>query len=66
MLTSRTYEEKLVALIVDEAHTVNLWGDSFRQTFAEIGSLILIKVRVMALTATSTIETSGVRSSFYG
>ena len=60
MLVSAVYTEKLVALVIDEAHCVNTWGDQFRTTFAQIGdlrSLIPSTVNVMALTATATSET---------
>ena len=60
MLLSPVYQEKLVAVVVDEAHTVKLWGDQFRTTFAQIGelrSLIPKTVKIMALTATATAET---------
>lgn len=39
MLTSKTYREKLVALVVDEAHCIKLWGDHFRKAFSLIGNL---------------------------
>ena len=60
MLMSVVYTEKLVAVVVDEAHCVKTWGDAFRTTFAQIGdlrSLIPSTVNVMALTATATSET---------
>jgi len=60
MLTSKKYRENLVALVVDEAHCIKLWGEHFRQTFSEIGnirSILPTGVNVMALTATATSET---------
>jgi len=60
MLPSVPYQENLVALVVDEAHCVKLWGSQFRTAFAQIGtlrSLIPTSVNVMALTATATKET---------
>lgn len=60
MLMSGVYTEKLVAVVVDEAHCVKTWGDQFRTTFAQIGdlrSLIPSTVNIMALTATATSET---------
>ena len=60
MLLSPVYKEKLAALVIDEAHCVKFWGDQFRQTFALIGdlrSLIQSNVKLLALTATATIET---------
>ena len=60
MLLSRPYQDKLVALVVDEAHCVKTWGETFRTAFSKIGtlrSLIPKKVNVLALTATATTET---------
>ncbi len=60
MLLSPPYRKSLVALVVDEAHCVKVWGDEFRTAFAQIGdlrSLIAKKVKIMALTATATTET---------
>uniref|UniRef100_A0A1X7VJQ2 Helicase ATP-binding domain-containing protein n=1 Tax=Amphimedon queenslandica TaxID=400682 RepID=A0A1X7VJQ2_AMPQE len=51
---------KLVATIVDEAHCVKTWGDSFRAAYAHLGdtrSLLPSNVKVMALTATATHST---------
>ena len=61
MLLSVAYTNKLVAVVVDEAHCVRTWGDEFRTAFAQIGdlhSLIPTPVNIiMALTATITSET---------
>ena len=60
MLLSPAYTEKLVALVIDEAHCVQTWGEEFRVAFAQIGdlrSLIPKRVNVMALTATATSVT---------
>ena len=60
MLMSDKYREKLVALVVDEAHCIKLWGDQFRKAFSMIGnlrSLVPYNVHIMALTATATTET---------
>ena len=60
MLLSTTYKTKLVAVVVDEAHCVKMWGDQFRMAFAQIGcvrSLVPKDVKIMALTATATQET---------
>ena len=39
ILLSSMYKNRLVVLVVDEAHCVKLWGDQFRKAFALIGSL---------------------------
>ena len=60
MLLSPTYRQKLIAVVIDEAHCVKVWGDHFRTTFAQIGdlgSLIPGAVNIMALTATATTGT---------
>ena len=60
MLLSTTYQEKLVAIVVDEAHCVKTWGDQFRVVFSHIGdirSLVPSHVNLMALTATATSDT---------
>lgn len=57
MLMSAIYTEKLVGVVVDEAHCGKTWGDQFRNTFAHFGdlrSLIPRTFNVMALTATAT------------
>ncbi|XP_065884449.1 uncharacterized protein [Dysidea avara] len=60
MLLTSVYSQNLVGFVVDEAHCVKIWGDKFRRTFAEIGtirSLINKEVNILALTATATHET---------
>ena len=60
MLQSTVYAENLVALVVDEAHCVKMWGDRFRRASSQIDSLrslIPSGVKVMALTATATLDT---------
>ena len=39
MLVSEKYKENLVALVIDEAHCIKLWGDQFRKAFSMIGNL---------------------------
>ncbi len=49
-----------MALLVDEAHCNQTWGDEFRISFAEIGNLRSVippHVNIIGLTATSTQNT---------
>ena len=60
MLRSATYKEKLVALVIHEAHCVQDWIEEFRVPFAVIGDfrrLLPSHVKVLALTAAATQET---------
>ena len=60
MLLSKTFKEKLVVLVVDEAHCIKMWGDQFRKAFSVIGdlrSVIPSNINIMVLTATATAET---------
>lgn len=60
MLLAPVYKEKLVALVIDEAHCVKSWGDQFRTAFAHLGdirSILPSRVNVLALTATATTAT---------
>lgn len=60
MLLAPAYKEKLVAVVVDEAHCIQTWGEKFRRSFSKLGelrSLIPSGVNIMALTATATTTT---------
>ena len=60
MFLRQAYKDNLVAMVIDEAHCIQTWGDEFRMAFAEIGNLRSIipqQVNIMALTATATQET---------
>ena len=60
MLLRQAYKDNLVAMVINEAHCIQTWGDEFRMAFAEIGNLHSIipqQVNIMALTATATQET---------
>ena len=50
------YKEDLVALLVNEAHCVKLWGERFRAEIGTLRSLIPSEVNILALTATATTE----------
>ena len=63
MLQSPVYKSNIAALVVDEAHCVKTWGDQFRRTFAQIGdlrSLLPNELKILALTATATMDTYSV------
>ncbi|XP_074641205.1 ATP-dependent DNA helicase RecQ-like [Tubulanus polymorphus] len=64
MVSSALYSERLIAIVVDEAHTLLGWGDSskteaFRAWFNHIGELRSLSpgVPVIALTATTSNRT---------
>ena len=60
VLLSQVYKDKIIGLVVDEAHCVETWRDKVRTAFAHIGelrSLLPSGVSVMALTATTTTMT---------
>ncbi|XP_019861292.1 PREDICTED: uncharacterized protein LOC105315307 isoform X1 [Amphimedon queenslandica] len=57
LLCSKTYQVKIKGLVIDEAHTIKIWGSTFRDSLERIGevrSLLPSSVPVMALTATAT------------
>ena len=60
ILLTPIYVNKLVAVVIDEAHCIKTWGDKFRRAFSKLGelrSLIPRGINVMALTATATQHT---------
>ena len=60
MLLRSRYKDKLVVLVVDEAHCIKLWEDQFRKAFAlirSLRSLVPSGVPLMALTATALMDT---------
>ncbi len=48
MLLTAPYKERLVALVIDEAHCVKNWGDKFQIAFARIGELRTLVPIVMS------------------
>ena len=57
LLSSPIYAEKLHVVVIDEAHTVKQWGETFRRTMlriCEVRSLVPASVHMLALTATAT------------
>ena len=57
MLLSQVYKDKIIGLVVDEAHCVKTSRDIFRTAFAELRSLLPSGVSVMTLTATTITMT---------
>ncbi|XP_065892414.1 uncharacterized protein [Dysidea avara] len=59
LLCSDVYKERLQFVVIDEAHTVIKWGDTFIRTLSRIGelkSIVSSHVRFMVLTATASKE----------
>ena len=57
MLLTESFQSKVVAFVVDEAHCIKKWGESFRFDYLRLGelrSLIPSNVHVLALTATAS------------
>ncbi|XP_003391641.1 PREDICTED: ATP-dependent DNA helicase Q-like SIM [Amphimedon queenslandica] len=54
---SPSFVERLVGVIIDEAHCVKKWGSDFRKEYSKLGELrgfFPPKVHIMALTATAS------------
>eukprot|EP00731_Ephydatia_muelleri_P002966 Em0001g2966a len=59
LLQSEEYSTRVKVLVIDEAHTVKKWGETFRQTLMRVGeirSLLPENVAILALTATATTQ----------
>ncbi|XP_071109919.1 ATP-dependent DNA helicase Q1-like [Haliotis cracherodii] len=58
-LKKNIYQEKVSHIIVDEAHCIETWGESFRTDYRQLDMLraILPQAKVVALTATATKTT---------
>ncbi|XP_063436992.1 ATP-dependent DNA helicase Q1-like [Mytilus trossulus] len=56
LLTNKVYQCHLSAIVIDEAHCVEEWGNKFRTDYYRIGELrsLVPKAVILALTATST------------
>ncbi|KAH8093844.1 P-loop containing nucleoside triphosphate hydrolase protein [Cristinia sonorae] len=55
LLRTPTFAKRIAAYIIDEAHCITQWGDSFRTTYSELGTLrafTSLKIPVVALSAT--------------
>ncbi|XP_072051811.1 uncharacterized protein [Amphiura filiformis] len=52
----RKLRDKLVAVVIDEAHCIDKWGEDFRPAFKKLGQLraIIPDIPYMVLTATAT------------
>ena len=49
--------KSLLRFIVDEAHCVDIWGQNFRPSFAELGNLKPFGRPIAAFTSTATKQT---------
>ncbi|XP_033730182.1 Werner syndrome ATP-dependent helicase homolog [Pecten maximus] len=56
LFSSETYQTRVAAIVVDEAHCVEQWGDEFRTDYGRLAELrsILPKAGMLALTATAS------------
>lgn len=69
LLMSPIYVKCLRAIVVDEAHTVKKWGETFRNILLRIGevrSLVPPTVYILTLTATATKTVQQEVSSILG
>ncbi|KAF8610606.1 P-loop containing nucleoside triphosphate hydrolase protein [Ceratobasidium sp. AG-I] len=54
VLKSRQFRERILSIVIDEAHCISHWGDSFRKLYGLLGN-----VRAFLLPHTSIIAMSG-------
>ena len=55
LLNSSAFAKSILALVVDEAHCISQWGDKFRKSYADLGTLrafVPAKVPILATSAT--------------
>eukprot|EP00732_Lithocolla_globosa_P002911 Lithocolla_globosa_v1_NODE_2088_length_2175_cov_17.604245.p1 type:complete len:222 gc:universal NODE_2088_length_2175_cov_17.604245:1266-601(-) len=59
VLRSRLFQNNLLAIVVDEAHCIVIWGEDFRPEYGQIGKIRVFvpHVHVIAFTATASIKT---------
>ncbi|XP_057292616.1 probable ATP-dependent DNA helicase RecS [Hydractinia symbiolongicarpus] len=68
LLKTNTLQKEVKAIVVDEAHCIETWGDSFRKEFLNLGAIrsFFLDIPVLALTATSTVKTTSRIKSVLG
>ncbi|XP_057312385.1 uncharacterized protein LOC130653907 [Hydractinia symbiolongicarpus] len=68
LLKSNTLQKEVKAIVVDEAHCIDTWDDSFRKEFLNLGAIrsFFLDIPVLALTATSTVKTTSRIKSVLG
>ncbi|KIL59154.1 hypothetical protein M378DRAFT_111280, partial [Amanita muscaria Koide BX008] len=55
LLNSTSFAKNILALVIDEAHCISQWGEKFRKTYSDLGTLrafVPAKVPVLATSAT--------------
>lgn len=59
LLKLDTYQSRIVACVIDEAHCIKMWDKEFRTTFTEISSFkaVFPSAVTVALTATASEKT---------
>lgn len=55
LLNSIAFAKQILALVIDEAHCISQWGDKFRKSYSQLGTLrafVPAKVPILATSAT--------------
>jgi superfamily II DNA helicase RecQ len=56
LLRSADFTEKVITMVIDEAHCISQWGDDFRKRYADLGQLrSFVSTSVPMLAASATL-----------
>ncbi|KAJ7034223.1 P-loop containing nucleoside triphosphate hydrolase protein [Mycena alexandri] len=56
LLSTAAFAQRIAAFVIDEAHCISQWGDSFRAEYAELGTLrAFVPLKVPFLIASATL-----------